>query len=339
MSIAVDSNAPLREVELPAADAPLRADVNRLGILVGEILSEQRGPAFLAAVERVRVAAIRRRESGGAIGELAAALRDAVGTVPAPSAMPDEPAIEQAEALARAFATYFNAVNLAERVHRIRRRRDYQKAGAAPQPGGFEDVFARLAAEGVGREELLALLPRLHIEPVFTAHPTEAVRRALLEKEQDIVECLVADLDGTRTPQERRSDRERIRAALTAGWQTAENPPERPTVADELDHVAFYLADVLYRVLPVYYEDLNDAFATQFGDAGELPTVLRFASWVGGDMDGNPNVGADTIAAALATQRSLIIARYRKDIAHPRQRAQPVHLARGCRCGGARPHR
>ena len=316
MSIAVDSNAPLREVELPAADAPLRADVNRLGILVGEILSEQRGPAFLAAVERVRVAAIRRRESGGAIGELAAALRDAVGTVPAPSAMPDEPAIEQAEALARAFATYFNAVNLAERVHRIRRRRDYQKAGAAPQPGGFEDVFARLAAEGVGREELLALLPRLHIEPVFTAHPTEAVRRALLEKEQDIVECLVADLDGTRTPQERRSDRERIRAALTAGWQTAENPPERPTVADELDHVAFYLADVLYRVLPVYYEDLSAAFATQFGGAGELPTVLRFASWVGGDMDGNPNVGADTIAAALATQRSLIIARYRKDIAH-----------------------
>lgn len=307
---------PLRDVELPAADVPLRADVNRLGSLVGEILAEQRGADFLAAVERVRIAAIRRRESGGAIAELADALRHAVGS-PAPRAADaDEPAIEQAEALARAFATYFNAVNLAERVHRIRRRRDYQKAGAGAQPGSFEDVLARLAHEGVSRDDLLALLPRLRIEPVFTAHPTEAVRRALLQKEQDIVECLVADLDGTRTPQERRRDLERIRAALTAGWQTAENPPARPTVADELDHVAFYLADVLYRVLPVYYEVLAEACAAHFGIVTELPTVLRFASWVGGDMDGNPNVGADTIASALGTQRSLILARYRKDLAH-----------------------
>jgi phosphoenolpyruvate carboxylase len=302
----VSASAPLREVELPAADRALRADVNRLGALVGEILAEQRGAGFLAAVERVRIAAIRRRESGGAIGELAGALRAAVGGAD----------LEEAEALARAFSTYFNAVNLAERVHRIRRRREYQKAGAAPQPGGFEDVFARLHAEGVTREELFALLPRLRIEPVFTAHPTEAVRRALLEKEQEVVECLVADLDGARTPQERRVDLERIRAALTAGWQTAENPPERPTVADELDHVAFYLADVLYRVLPVYYEAFAEALEQHYGDAGELPVMLRFASWVGGDMDGNPNVDASTIAAALETQRSLILARYRKDLAH-----------------------
>ena len=305
MALSVSEAARLREVELPAADRPLRADVNRLGAMVGEILSEQRGPEFLAAVERVRIAAIRRREAGGAIVELAAALRGAVGGED----------LDQAEALARAFATYFNAVNLAERVHRIRRRREYQKAGAAPQPGGFEDAFAKLQSEGVTRGEVLALLARLHIEPVFTAHPTEAVRRALLEKEQDIVECLVNDLDGTRTPQERRADNERIRAALTAGWQTAENPPERPTVADELDHVAFYLADVLYRVLPVYYESFAEAFAPHYGEAGDLPVMLRFASWVGGDMDGNPNVGAATIAAALETQRALILARYRKDLA------------------------
>jgi phosphoenolpyruvate carboxylase len=306
MALSVSAAAPLREVELPAADRPLRADVNRLGAMVGDILAEQRGPEFLAAVERVRIAAIRRRESGGAILDLAAALRAAVGGED----------LEQAEALARAFATYFNAVNLAERVHRIRRRREYQKAGAAPQPGGFEEAFAKLAAEGVSREEMLALLPRLRIEPVFTAHPTEAVRRALLEKEQDIVECLVNDLDGTRTPQERRADGERIRAALTAGWQTAENPPERPTVADELDHVAFYLADVLYRVVPVYYEAFGEALAQHYGEAGTLPVMLRFASWVGGDMDGNPNVGAATIAAALDTQRALILSRYRTDLAH-----------------------
>ena len=316
------ADEPLRDVDLPATDRPLRRDVNRLGALVGEILAEQRGPAFLAAVERVRIAAIRRREAGAPIAELAAALRAALAD--AGPASPED-VLDGAEALARAFATYFNAVNLAERVHRIRRRREYQKAGAGAQPGGLQDALQALAGEGVGPRDVAALLGRLRIEPVFTAHPTEAVRRALLEKERDIVACLIDDLDGTRTPQEQRADRERIRTALTAAWQTAESPPERPTVADELEHVAYYLTDVLYRVLPVFYEEFAAALAAQWpGDAVERTLhdaarhapVLRFATWVGGDMDGNPNVGADTITAALATQRRMILARYRADLDH-----------------------
>ena len=135
---------------------------------------------------------------------------------------------------------------------------------------------------------------------MFTAHPTEAVRRALLQKEQEIVSCLVADIDRGRTPAERRADRERMRMALTAGWQTAESPPARPSVADELEHVGFYLSDVLYRVLPVFFEVFEDALAESHGPGLSLPPVLGFGSWVGGDMDGNPNVGAATIAAALA---------------------------------------
>jgi phosphoenolpyruvate carboxylase len=225
MSIAVDSNAPLREVELPAADAPLRADVNRLGILVGEILSEQRGPAFLAAVERVRVAAIRRRESGGAIGELAAALRDAVGTVPAPSAMPDEPAIEQAEALARAFATYFNAVNLAERVHRIRRRRDYQLAGAAPQPGGVEDVFA---APG-GRRAGAMRTARRCCRACTSSRCSPRIRpkrcgARCWKRSRTSSRAWSSDLDTSAHPGRgaRAPDRERMRMHITAAWQTAE---------------------------------------------------------------------------------------------------------------------
>src|SRR5688500_7391153 len=202
------TSEPLRTVEFAPTDALLREDVNMLGALVGEILAEQRSPAFLEQVERLRRSAIARREADAPVGDLAEALHE----VP----------LAEANDLVRAFSTYFQAVNLGERVHRIRRRRDYERQGAAPQPGGLRDAVARLAAQGVGAGELAALLGRLRVEPVFTAHPTETVRRALLKKEREIVSCLVADIDRARTPAERRADRERIRLALTTSWQTSE---------------------------------------------------------------------------------------------------------------------
>ena len=299
MSLPAISTEPLRTVDFAQTDALLREDVNMLGALVGEILSEQRSPEFLAEVERLRRAAIRRRESNAPVAELALALEGVE--------------LDHAADLVRAFATYFQAVNLAERVHRIRRRRDYERQGAAPQPGGLRDVLSGLASQGVSRDELLALLPRLRVEPVFTAHPTEAVRRALLKKERVIVASLVADIDRGRTPAERRADRERIRLALTTSWQTAEAPSAKPSVADEFQHVGYYLSDVLYRVLPVFYEVFEDALREAYGES-RVPDVLGFGSWVGGDMDGNPNVGADTIASTLAGQRTLLLAAYRRDL-------------------------
>ena len=292
----------LRDIDLPPTDALLREDVKRLGALVGEILAEQVSPEFLAEVEALRVAAIRRREAGAPIE----ALSDRLHGLP----------LDRAELLVRAFAAYFQAVNLAERVHRIRRRRDYQRQGAAPQPGGLEASLRQLQAEGVDAATLSALVARMRIEPVFTAHPTEAVRRALLEKESEVVRCLVEDIDRGLTPQERRADVERMRLALTASWQTDETPPEKPSVADEFEHVAFYLSDVLYRVLPVFHEVFEDALRTVYGeDAPPLPPLLGFGSWVGGDMDGNPNVGAATIEATLSGQRALVLANYRRDLA------------------------
>ncbi|WP_407067637.1 phosphoenolpyruvate carboxylase [Marilutibacter alkalisoli] len=295
----------MRIVEFAPTDALLREDVKTLGALVGEILAEQRGEDFLAEVEELRRTAIRRRESGSPVDELAAALSGIE--------------LDQAGDLVRAFATYFQAVNLAERVHRIRRRRDYERAGASPQPGSLREVLGSLARSGVGAEELLELLPRLRIEPVFTAHPTEAVRRALLEKERLIVGCLVDDIDRGLTPAERRADRDRIRQALTASWQTAEAPAAKPSVADEFEHVGFYLSEVLYKVLPVFHEAFDEALNESYGSKdmpfeGVLPPLLGFGTWVGGDMDGNPNVGADTIVAALTGQRGLVLTAYKRDL-------------------------
>src|SRR5207342_2003843 len=299
--VAAMSPEPLRTVEFAATDTLLREDVNMLGALVGEILAEQRSPEFLGEVERLRRAAIGRRESNAPVAEIAQVLQGIE--------------LEHASDLVRAFATYFQAVNLAERVHRIRRRRDYERRDAAPQPGGLREVLRALARQGVSREELLALLPRLRVEPVFTAHPTEAVRRALLKKEREIVTCLIGDIDRGRTPAERRADRERIRLALTTSWQTAEAPSAKPSVADEFQHVGYYLSEVLYRVLPVFYEVFEDALREAYGEATPAPDVIGFGTWVGGDMDGNPNVGADTIAASLAGQRKLVLVAYRQEVA------------------------
>ncbi len=289
----------LREIEFGPNDLALRDEVGRLGRLVGELLIEQSGEALFAQVEAARKAAIERRERD----EPAATLAHLLEGLDAANA----------DALSRAFATYFQVVNIAERVHRVRRRREYEIAGAAPQPDGLHDVLLRLRNAGVGIDELLGVLGKLDVEPVFTAHPTEASRRALLEKEQDILRALIADLSGPRTPRERTADWARLRMALTASWQTADLSRVRPSVADEVDHVGFYLSDPIYRVLPVFFEALEDAIVAVYGTCPALPRVLRFASWVGGDMDGNPNVDASTIAATFRMQRERVLACYRHE--------------------------
>jgi len=289
-----------RDPEFLPHDGPLREDVHRLGAMVGRMLAEQGGEAFFQRVEQVRTASIRRRREGRAVDDLAESLAGWEA--------------EEAEALARAFAAYFQAVNTAERVHRIRRRRDYQRESGTAQPESLLYVLQHLKEQGVGADELLQWLYKLKVEPVFTAHPTEAIRRSLLEKEQAIVRALVDNFDPTRTPQERKEDDDRIFMALSAGWQTAEASPIRPSVQDEHHHVGFYLANPIYRIVPAFYELLADALQEIYGVAVPLPRLLSFATWVGGDMDGNPNVGADTIANSLATQRAHVLEHYIADV-------------------------
>ena len=296
-----DLPEPLRDtLDFSATDGLLREDVRTLGALVGEILAEQCGQPFLDEVETLRRLAIRRREQAEPVDALA----DRLAGVP----------LDTAVQLVRAFSAYFGAVNLAERVHRIRRRRDYQRAGERPQPGGLDAVLQSLRDEGVGSDDLRALLARLRIEPVFTAHPTEAVRRLLLEKEREVVRRLVADIDRQLTPAERDAGLARIRFALTSAWQTSDAPPARPSVDDEREHVGFYLGEVLYRVLPVFFEAFDAAIVRAYGQAMPLPPVLRFGTWAGGDMDGNPNIGAATVLAALDAQRAQALGKYREDL-------------------------
>jgi phosphoenolpyruvate carboxylase len=284
-------------------DRALREDVHRLGILVGDLVREQGGEALFDLVETARKLSIAHREGDrAAYGDLKALL----GAL--------EPST--ARDFIRAFSTYFQMVNMAEKVHRIRRRRAYLRDATVPQPFGFIDICQRLKAEGVDADELERALAAILIQPVFTAHPTEVTRRTLLRKEHGIARLLVDMMDPYLTPNELEAMLGKVRQEMTTGWQTAERPAEGVRLRDEAEHVAFFLTDVLYRMVPPFYENLESALASEFPERGariRVPVVMRFGTWVGGDMDGNPHVTAKSIRQTLERQRSLVLDLYYRE--------------------------
>jgi phosphoenolpyruvate carboxylase len=289
------------DIQFPAKHSALRDDVHVLGALIGDVLKEQGGDTLFDLVEKDRRLSIRRRAGDKeAAAELSVQLR---GRAP-----------QVARDLARAFSLWFRSVNLAEKVHRIRRRRGYfLEASERAQPGGVEAALLELHKRGYTLPQVLELLKKVSIEPVFTAHPTESARRTMLRKNQRIAELLLDRLDPTLTPQELRQNWSRVRTEVTTAWQTEDHPRERLTVADEREHVVFYLAEILYRILPAFYDELAEALSKLYSvpaDSLELPNIVRFGTWVGGDMDGNPDVHAKTIRDTLARQHQVIINAY-----------------------------
>jgi len=291
---------PRKGIVFPPKDAALRDDVHALGHLVGEVLDDQCGPIVFDAVEGDRQAAIGRREGDA---------EDSAALVVRTQGRPPAEALE----LIRAFTTWFQVVNMAEKVHRVRRRRQYVNADAGPQPGGLNDCFLRLKNHGLSLDAVLGLLAQLSIEPVFAAHPTESTRRTLLRQQQRVARLLMARLDAAQTPAESDVIIDRVRTELTTGWQTADNSRERLTVADEREHALFFLVEVIYKIIPSFYQEIERALVRVYGEAARgatVPELLRFGSWVGGDMDGHPDVHAKTIRESCARHHQLIINRY-----------------------------
>jgi len=268
---------------------------------LGQILREQGPDELFGTVERARLAArARRHGEASAEADLAAVLKDL------------EPRL--AFEVVRAFSAYFGLTNMAERVHRMRRRVDHLRAGEN-QRGGFAAVLTALRDQGVSLADLRARLQAVCVEPVFTAHPTEAVRRTLLIKDQRIARALVDRFHtASMTPGEVLATGERIAVEIASSWQTEEQLHARPTVAEEVEHVLFFLSDVLYRIVPALHEEVENACLQVYGErAGLTAPLVRFGSWVGGDMDGNPNVGAATVRATLARHLDLVLRRYRSE--------------------------
>ena len=288
-----------QNIQFAVKDAALREDVHALGALIGEILRDQGGDELLQLVEGDRVAAIQHR--GGDADETPLEERTHSRT---PLAATD---------LTRAFSLWFMAVNTAEKAHRVRRRRAYLTDSKSAQPGGIGDCIGRLQRDGVTLTQVLELIGSMSIEPVFTAHPTESTRRTILRKQQQIAHDLLDRLNPTSTRAELDTLWARVRLEITSIWQTEEHPREALTAADEREHVLFYLIDILYQVVPLFYEELEAALCLAYAvPAGELelPNILRFGSWVGGDMDGKEDIHGKTIRATLHRHRQLIVSTY-----------------------------
>ena len=284
-------------------DAALRKDVRELGVMAGKLLMEQGGEALYKTVESARRDAIARREGDD---EASAKLEKLLGRL-SPSAARD---------VVRAFSTYFQIVNTAEQVHRIRRRREYLRDQAIRQPRSFDQTFSQLKDSGFEADSISELLTQLAIQPVFTAHPTETTRRTILRKQQNIVRRMVDLQNPALTPQEHHACFESIRADVTAIWQTDESPREGLTVFDELEHTLFFATDVIYQIIPPFYEAIETALTDVYGDTGRqiaIPNMLHFGSWIGGDFSTDPELSARTVREVLRRHNKLILDLYFRD--------------------------
>jgi phosphoenolpyruvate carboxylase len=267
----------------PRDHSALRADIRRLGYLLGESLVRQEGQELLDLVEEVR--RLTRDDSTAAA--------DLLHDIDVPTAI----------RLVRAFSAYFHLANVTEQAHRGRELR-LRRATS----GGWLDEFARLVREReVPAAEIAAAVEHLAVRPVFTAHPTEAARRSILTKLRAVADLLDAEAAeasmfstvggavNTRTNR-------RLAEVVDVLWQTDELRLERPEPADEARNAVYYLADLYAAAAPEVLSDLRDTLA---GLGAELPPTARpltFGTWIGGDRDGNPYVSADVTMHVLTIQ-------------------------------------
>ena len=261
---------------IAADDAELRSDVRRLGDLLGQTLVRQEGPELLALVEQVRKAV---REGSGE--EILAQL-----------------SVEDSVQLVRAFSTYFHLANVAEQVHRARVLAEARTTGGSWLAKAVDRIEAALKAQTPGhelsKEEITEWVGSMSVRPVFTAHPTEAARRSVLNKLGSIADLL----DDPRNP----SQQDRLAETIDLLWQTDELRLGRPEPLDEALNALYYLDDLFTQTVP---EVLND-FAKEMKRIDvEVPITARplsFGNWIGGDRDGNPNITAQVTTDAMVLQ-------------------------------------
>ena len=276
----------------------MRADVRMLGALLGRVLRESGSPGLYEDVERLRVATIHAYtdESPEAFAK-AADIADAFS-------------VERADEVARAFTCYFHLVNLAEEHQRVRILRE--RDGRPDREDATDSVaaaFVRLAAE-VGDDTALARLQSLRFHPVFTAHPTEARRRAISTSIRRLAAFLEEHDASLRNGADQRRAERRMLEEIDTLWRTAPLRPEKPSPTDEVRAVMAVFDETLYTTIPHVYRRVDDALQGPAA-GGRAPVVrpfVRVGSWVGGDRDGNPFVTASVTrkAAAIASEHVLL---------------------------------
>jgi phosphoenolpyruvate carboxylase len=286
---------PATTADAAAKNRPLVEDIRLLGRILGDVIREQEGHEAFELIERVRQLSVayrlKRDASAGRV--LDRLLKNLSG--------------DQTVSVIRAFSYFSHLANIAEDRHHVRRREVHEREGHL-QEGSLGMSFERLFDAGFRAGDIASMLARSHISPVLTAHPTEVQRKSILDAERAVAE-LVGERDRLSTERERADNEALLRARVTQLWQTRMLRLVKLTVADEIENALSYYPATFLREIPRLYRDLERAL-----HGHDVPSFLRMGHWIGGDRDGNPNVGAPTLKLALARQAEVALRHYLTEV-------------------------
>ena len=287
--------SPDRSDDAAAKNRPLVDDIRLLGRILGDVIREQEGAEAFELIERVRQLSVayRLKKDASAGRVLDRLLKNLTG--------------DQTVSVIRAFSYFSHLANIAEDRHHVRRREHHEAQGHL-QEGSLAMAFERLHGADIRAGEIAQMLAQAHISPVLTAHPTEVQRKSILDAERAIAE-LVGHRDDLRTDRDRSENEALLRARVTQLWQTRMLRTAKLTVADEIENALSYYPATFLRQVPRLYRDLERAL-----HGHEVAPFLRMGHWIGGDRDGNPNVGAATLQLALARQSEVALRFYLTEV-------------------------
>jgi len=289
----------------------LSADVDFLASALGTVIKEQEGERLFGLVERVR--------------QLTKAIRADAGAGAAPlraelAALLEGLDLATAEKLLRAFTVYFQLINLAEEIHRVRvnRAREANGSGMLPRKESVAAAVRELAEQGWGAAEVRELLAGLDVTLTLTAHPTEVKRYTVRLKLERIAEATRTRSELDLSPRQVAALEADVLAEVTALWLTREVADEKPTVLDEVKSALYFFQRSLLEAVPRLMRDVDAALSEQFAataaQEGSAPPALRFRSWIAGDRDGNPNVAPADTRAAYRLQKRIALEAYLDDV-------------------------
>ena len=271
-------------------------DIHLLGNTLGQVIRRQAGIEIYELEERIRaLTKARRVDSDPAINGRLERIIHSLG-------------ITNAELVARAFTVYFELINLAEEQHRVRVLRQREReAHPRPVKESIAAAIANLRQMGVDEFEMQQMLDRLHIELVFTAHPTQAKRRTVLGKLRRLATALHDLENRDLLPAEEQQIKRQLLAETTSLWLTDRSRVTKPEVEDEVRTGLYYFDITLWNAVPQIYEAMKKALADNYPTLRVPSRFLTYGSWIGGDRDGNPNVTADVTAESLRLHRGAAV--------------------------------
>ena len=242
------------------------------------------------------------------IGEIARGMLE-TGTL---DPMLSELSLDRLDAILKLLTMRFHLRNKAEQLHitRVNRTRELSATPEDPRAESLADAIQTLASDGVSLDRVLEILGELDIQPTLTAHPTESRRRSVIAKQDRIGELLMVRNRDDLTPGELETLDSDVRQALSLLMVTDEIRSRRLGVIDEVRNGLHYLGGSIWKAIPGLYRDLADAIERGYGERVELPVMLRYRSWIGGDRDGNPFVTADRTATTFAEMRKVALDRH-----------------------------